>query len=194
MDTSARTLTGAKAILVPLSHDYLTRLCEIGLDAELWNWVPTKVTTCDEMRRYIDSALADQAKGNALPFAICEAQTGLVVGTTRLGSVNLRDRNAEIGWTWIAKPWQRTGINTESKLLLLTVAFESWECVRVEFTTHARNEQSRVALTRIGATLEGVIRKNRIMPNGSFRDTALYSIIDADWPSVKRHLTARLDA
>ena len=192
MDTSPRTLTGKKAILVPLESEHLDRLCEIGLDPDLWRWVPTKVATREQMERYIESALDDQANGSALPFVIVDRQSGQIAGTTRLGEENRRDRNAEIGWTWIAKPWQRTPLNTEAKLLLLTQAFESWECLRIEFTTHAGNEQSRAALIRIGATLEGILRKNRILSDGEIRNTAVYSITDDDWPSVKQVLVNKL--
>jgi len=192
MDTSPRTLTGTKVSLVPLELNQVDRLCEIGLDPDLWQWVPTKVKSKDEMYKYVESALTDQSKGSALPFAILELQSGQIVGTTRLGSVNRRDNNAEIGWSWIAKPWQRTSVNTEAKLLLLSHAFDSWGCVRIEFTTDARNEQSRAALLRIGATLEGILRKNRIMPEGRVRDTAVFSITDDDWPRVKDGLVNKL--
>lgn len=192
MDTSPRTLTGAKISLVPLELSHVDGLCQIGLDPDLWLWVPTKVKSKDEMLKYVESALADQSKGLALPFAILELHTGKIVGTTRLGSINRRDNNAEIGWSWIAKPWQRSAVNTESKFLLLRHAFESWGCVRIEFTTDAQNEQSRAALNRIGASLEGILRKNRIMPEGRIRDTAVFSITDEDWPRIKELLIQKL--
>ena len=192
MDTSPRSLIGRNTVLTPLGTEHLDRLCETGLDSELWRWVPTKVATREQMQKYIESALNDQAQGLALPFVIVDARSGQIAGTTRLGSVNRRDRNAEIGWTWIAKPWQRTSLNTEAKLLLLTLAFETWDCVRIEFTTHAGNEQSRSALLRIGATLEGILRKNRILSDGEIRNTAVYSITDDEWPAVKQNLLKKL--
>jgi RimJ/RimL family protein N-acetyltransferase len=144
------------------------------------------------MRDYIQAALDGQAEGRELPFVIIRKSTSEVVGTTRFYEIRPQDRAAAIGYTWLAKSAQRTLVNTETKLLLLTHAFENWRCNRVELITDVLNEQSRAAILRLGAKQEGILRKHLILPSGRVRDSVLFSIIDEEWPEVKARLAARL--
>ena len=166
-------------------------LCEVGLDPELWRLTMTLIRTPEEMRSYIAEALRLQDAGSALPFAIIERSSGRVVGSTRFGNIDRPNRRVEIGWTWIARAWQRTGINTEAKFLLLSHAFEELDCNRVELKTDALNAQSRNAILRIGATEEGTLRQHQIAPGGRLRDSVYFSILLEEWPAVKNGLLAK---
>jgi RimJ/RimL family protein N-acetyltransferase len=185
-------LTGAHVHLVPLSHDHVNALCEVGLDPELWRWVPTNVENVDGMRAFVTEALAERDAGRAIPFAQIDATTNRVVGTTRLANIDRTHRRAEIGWTWIGRPWQRTAINTEAKLLLFTYAFGTMGCKRVELKTDALNSQSRTAIARLGAVQEGIFRRHMITSTGRSRDTVYFSVIDEEWPAVRQNLRDRL--
>jgi RimJ/RimL family protein N-acetyltransferase len=189
---TAGVLEGRYARLEPLSLDHLDGLSAAGLEPELWRWTPHIVRSRDEMRSYIQDALGEREKGTMVPFAVIEKKSGKAAGSTRFANISKTDRHAEIGWTWLGKPWQRTGLNTEAKLLLLTYAFETWGCIRVEFKTDALNEPVRAALLRIGAKEEGVFRKHRLTYSGRVRDTVWYSILDSEWPAVKADLEAKL--
>ena len=184
------TLTGRLVQLEPLSLDHVDGLCEQGLDPELWRWIPSSVSTPEEMRAFVELALADQARGQALPFAIRERSSGRIVGSTRYGNISAADRRLEIGWTWVAASHQRTGVNTEAKTLLLTHAFETLGAYRVELKTDALNEKSRKAIARIGAVQEGIFRRHMVCASGRVRDTVYFSIIDSEWPAVKARLAA----
>jgi RimJ/RimL family protein N-acetyltransferase len=144
------------------------------------------------MRRYVTAALGELARGGSIPFATVLVQTGQVIGSTRFGNLALEHRRVEIGWTWIAPPWQRTAANTEAKRLMLTHAFERLRCQRVEFKTNALNTASHQALVRLGAKEEGILRRHMIAEDGSSRDTVYYSIVDNEWPAVRQNLEARL--
>ncbi len=185
-------LEGAHVRLEPLALAHLDHLCEIGLDEDLWRWTIAQVRTREEMRAYIEAALQAQREGTALPFATIEKGSGMVVGSTRYGNIDLVNRRVEIGWTWIARPWQRTVVNTEAKYLMLRHAFEVLGCVRVELKTDALNERSRRAILRLGATEEGVLRKHMLTASGRMRDTVYFSILDEEWPQVKARLEQRL--
>jgi len=185
-------LEGTHIRLEPLSIHHMAALCEAGLDPELWKVTMTMIRTPEEMADYVHSALSLQSEGQALPFAIVHKSSGRVVGSTRFGNINRQNRRVEIGWTWVAPPWQRTAVNTETKYLLLTHAFEALGCIRVEFKTDVVNTKSRNALLRIGAKEEGVLRSHMITPTGRVRDTVYYSIIDSEWEGVKRYLEAML--
>lgn len=191
MNVEPVILQGPQVRLVPLSLDHLDALCAIGLDEELWRWTGGRIETADEMRAYIERALARE---DALPFATTLRETGEVVGCTRFGNIAPEHRRVEIGWTWVARKWQRTFVNTEAKFLMLRHAFETWKCHRVEIVTHARNEASRQAIERIGATLEGILRRHRVQPDGTIRDTALYAIVDGDWAEVRADLLRLMSA
>jgi RimJ/RimL family protein N-acetyltransferase len=140
----------------------------------------------------MEAALQTQQAGTALPFTIFDKTSGKPAGSTRYGNIDKEHRRLEIGWTWIGKQWQRTPINTDTKLLLLTHAFEKLNCIRVEFKTDSLNERSRNALLRIGAKEEGVFRNHMITPSGRLRHSVYYSIIDSEWPEVKLLLQSKL--
>ena len=183
-------LEGRVVRLEPLQPQHAEPLSRVGLDPELWRWIPIQVTNPDAMRAYIDTALAEQKRGVSLPFAVIEPATGNAVGSTRYGNIDRANCRLEIGWTWYAPAYQRTGVNTESKLLLLTHAFETLDANRVELKTDALNQKSRNAILRIGATQEGIFRKHVICDTGRIRDTVYFSIIDSEWPDVKARLEA----
>ena len=186
------TLEGAHVRLEPLEASHLDALCEVGLDPDLWALTTTQVRVRDDLARWLTAALADRDAGTALPFATIERSSGRVVGSSRLGSWSPEHRRIEIGWTWIAPPWQRTPINTEAKLLMLRHAFDVMHCVRVELKTDVTNARSRAAMLRIGAIEEGVMRKHMIAESGRRRDSVYFSIIDDEWPVVRARLEARL--
>jgi RimJ/RimL family protein N-acetyltransferase len=185
-------LEGQKIRLEPLSPAHHAQLCEVGLDEELWQWIPQAVGTAAEMRAYIETALESQAAGNALPFATIERVTGRAIGSTRFANIDRSNRHVEIGWTWLGKKWQRTAANTEAKYLMLRHAFETWRCLRVEFKTDSLNERSRAALLRIGAKEEGTFRNHVITWSGRIRHSVYYSIIDSEWPAAKAQLRIKL--
>jgi RimJ/RimL family protein N-acetyltransferase len=192
MKVSLVTLEGAHARLEPLTKAHLTGLAEVGLDEDLWRWIPTPVRTAEEMEAYVLTALEEQARGVSLPFAIVEKATGKAIGSTRYGNIERAHHRVEIGWTWVARPWQRTAINTEAKYLLLKHAFETLGCMRVELKTDSLNERSRAAILRIGAHEEGTFRNHMITASGRVRHTVYFSIVDSEWPEVKKRLEARL--
>jgi RimJ/RimL family protein N-acetyltransferase len=186
------TLAGRHVRLEPLSPEHVPALCEVGLDPELWRWTLAVIRTPEEMRDYVETALRERDEGRALPFATVEVASGRPIGSTRFGSVGMADGRVEIGWTWVARPWQRTPANTEAKYLMLRHAFESLGCVRVELKTDALNARSRAAILRVGAREEGVLRKHMRSQGGRMRDTVYFSILDDEWPGVRAGLEARL--
>jgi RimJ/RimL family protein N-acetyltransferase len=192
MNPQLVTLTGPFVRLEPLTLAHVPALARVGLDAALWRWVPTPITTLDEMHAYIALALDEQARGAALPFAIVDIATGIPIGSTRFGAIDRKNRRLEIGWTWVAASHQRTPANTNAKRLLLGHAFEALDAMRVELKTDALNEKSRNAILRIGATQEGIFRKHVITASGRVRDTVYFSVLDTEWPEVRRRLDARL--
>jgi RimJ/RimL family protein N-acetyltransferase len=185
-------LEGRHVRLEPLALEHAARLAEVGLDADLWTWIPTPVRTQEEMSAYVQTALKEQAAGSALPFALTEKSTGRTVGSTRYGNIDRDHYRVEIGWTWVARQWQRTPINTETKYLLLHHAFETLGCIRVELKTDSLNERSRAAILRIGARQEGIFRNHMITASGRIRHTVYFSIVDSEWPEVKARLEAKL--
>ncbi|HET8551257.1 MAG TPA: GNAT family protein [Gammaproteobacteria bacterium] len=186
------TLEGNYVRLEPLSLDHLEALCGVGFDDALWQWIPKPILSRSDMRAYIEAALAGQQAGHMLPFATVERASGRVVGSTRFGAIDLANRRLEIGWTWIARPWQRTAVNTEAKLLMLRHAFETLGCHRVEFKTDNLNERSRNAILRLGAKQEGIFRKHIVTASGRLRDSVYFSIIDDEWPVVETRLQEKL--
>ncbi|RNE56831.1 GNAT family N-acetyltransferase [Cryobacterium tepidiphilum] len=183
------TLQGELVTLEPLSYDHHDELIDAVLDGRLWALWYTSVPAPEAMRAEIDRRLGLQAEGRMLPFAVRRNDTGAVCGMTTYMNVDADNRRVEIGSTWTAAGAQRTGINTEAKLLLLTHAFEALGCIAVEFRTHWMNHQSRTAIARLGAKQDGVLRNHQRMPDGSLRDTVVFSIIESEWPSVRNHLT-----
>ncbi len=193
MAVSPVLLEGAHVRLEPLVvKEHLAGLAAVGLDEELWRWIPTPVRTQEEMAAYIEAALNEQERGLALPFAIIEKATGRAIGSTRYANIDRMHHRVEIGWTWVARDWQRTPMNTEAKYLLLRHAFETLGCMRVELKTDSLNERSRAAILRIGAREEGIFRNHMITASGRVRHTVYFSIIDSEWPAVKARLEAKL--
>ncbi|HEX7030239.1 MAG TPA: GNAT family protein [Gammaproteobacteria bacterium] len=185
-------LAGHHVRLEPLSPDHFDALCEIGLDEDLWRWTPQQITTREQLRAYVDDALRERDEGRSLPFAIVALADDAVAGCTRYGNIDSANRRLEIGWTWIGRSWQRTAVNTETKLQLLTHAFETLRMNRVELKTDALNERSRRAILRIGAKEEGTLRRHMVTESGRLRDTVYFSILDDEWPAVKGALEERL--
>ena len=193
MDISPVILEGQFVRLEPLSQAHEESLIAAANDGELWNSTVTIVPSRDSMAAYIATALDAQAQGRELPFVIVRKSTGQVVGSTRFYRIEREHRRVEIGYTWLAASAQRTGVNTEAKLLLLTHAFERLRCIRVEFITDVLNQQSRTAILRLGAKQEGVLRNHMLMPNGRLRDSVCFSIIEAEWPEVKAGLESTFE-
>jgi RimJ/RimL family protein N-acetyltransferase len=183
------TLTGHHATLKPLTQEHHDDLVEAVKDGELWRLWYTSVPAPDRMRSEIDRRLDLQRQRSMLPFTIIQNKTGKAVGMTTYMNVDAGNRRVEIGSTWYRASVQRTAMNTECKLLLLTHAFESLNCIAVELRTHFFNHRSRRAIERLGAKLDGILRNHQIAANGTLRDTCVYSIIVGEWPVVKTHLT-----
>jgi len=187
------TLEGRHATLEPLARKHEADLKRAAADGELWRLWYTSVPAPDKTRSYIDTALSMREDLGAMPFGVRDNESGEIVGCTRYFNVDAANRRLEIGHTWYARRAQRTAINTECKLLLLTHAFEKLACIAVEFRTHWFNHASREAIARLGAKQDGVLRNHQILPDGSYRDTVAFSIIESEWPAVKRHLLFLLE-
>lgn len=187
-----KTLIGKKIQLRPLLASDAAALVKAAGDGELWNLPFTVVPSAETVEAYIRTALEGQAAGTVMPFVIEILDSRQVIGTTRFWKIDRKNRKLEIGHTWIAASWQRTCVNTEAKFLMLSYAFEQLNCVRVQFTTDEINERSRTALLRLGAKQEGIVRNERIMPDGRKRNSVRFSIIDDEWPEVRRCLEERL--
>jgi RimJ/RimL family protein N-acetyltransferase len=186
------TLRGKHAVLEPLSHAHHNDLVEAVQDGELWKLWYTIIAEPGKMTAEIDRRLDLQTKGSMLPFAVIDTRTSRAVGMTTYMNIEAIHRRVEIGGTWYRKSVQRTALNTECKLMLLTHAFESLNCICVELRTHVFNHQSRRGIERLGAKLDGILRSNQIQPNGTIRDNCVYSIIASEWPTVKAHLSFKL--
>lgn len=185
-------LEGDFVCLEPMTLQHLGALSDVGLDPDIWRFTLVLVRTREDMRSYMEAALRLQIEGTTLPFVTIERSSGRVVGSTRFGNYDPANHRIEIGWTWIAPPWQRTVINTEAKYLMLSHAFERLHCVRVELKTDVLNSRSRKAMLRIGAKEEGILRKHSLVWDGRYRDSIYYSILDEEWPEVKRQLEKML--
>ena len=186
------TLAGELVTLEPLRADHHDELVAAASDGRLWELWYTSVPSPATMAADIDGKLALQSEGRMQPFAVRRADTGAAVGVTTYCNVEAEVPRLEIGHTWTAGSAQRTGVNAESKLLLLTHAFDVLGCLAVEFRTHWHNQQSRAAIARLGAKQDGVLRNHRRMPDGSLRDTVVFSILDSEWPAVRAGLRHRL--
>ena len=186
------TLSGTVVRLEPLTMAHHQGLCEAGLDPEIWRLSTSAVSTPADMRKYIEAATLWQEQGTALPFATVEQSSGRVIGSTRFANIDVTNRRGEIGWTWIARPWQRTAVNTEAKFLMLKHAFESLAFIRVELKTDSLNDRSRQAILRIGAKEEGFFRNHMICDSGRIRHSVYFSIIDSEWPHVRAALEQKL--
>ncbi|CAB3775812.1 GNAT family N-acetyltransferase [Paraburkholderia fynbosensis] len=185
-------LTGATVELRALRQEHAPALLDAAADGQLWNMKLTVVPGPDTIGGYIASALEGCAAGTVMPFVIVLRASGAIVGSTRFWKIDRANRKLEIGHTWLSESVQRSAVNTEAKYLLLSHAFDAMQCVRVQFTTDELNERSRAAILRIGAKQEGVVRHERIMPDGRKRNSVRFSIIDDEWPGVKTMLEAKL--
>jgi RimJ/RimL family protein N-acetyltransferase len=186
-------LSGNVLRLEPLTLQHAAGLLLTGQESATWDYIPTNpCISLDTMQRWIHSTLQEQAAGKCLPFAIIELTGERVVGSTRYTDIKQKDRGLEIGWTWLAPEVRRSAINTECKYLLLRHAFEVLEAIRVQLKTDSRNLRSQRAIERIGALKEGILRNHVIMPDGYFRHSVFYSILDSEWPHVKAGLEAKM--
>ncbi|GGI84532.1 GNAT family N-acetyltransferase [Shewanella gelidii] len=181
-------LTGERVVLEPISIDHVAAMSLAVADGELWNLWYASAPHPDDMKQYVEAALEDESRGDSLVFVVRDKSSGQIVGTTRILAWDQPNRRLEIGHTWYSVKAQKTFVNTESKLLLLTYAFETLDVMAVEFRTHWCNQTSREAITRIGAKQDGILRNHKLLPDGSIRDTVVYSIIDREWPEVKHNL------
>ena len=186
------TLVGAHARLEPLSQGHLAGLTEAVKDGDLWKLWYTSIPRPEDMAKEIDRRLGLQAKGSMLPFTVFDAD-GQIAGMSTYMNIDAANRRVEIGSTWYARRVQRTALNTQCKLLLLTHAFEKLNCIAVEFRTHFFNHQSRRGIERLGAKQDGILRNHQVAPNGTLRDTVVFSIIASEWPTAKAHLTFQLN-
>jgi N-acetyltransferase len=190
------TLEGAHVRLEPMTHAradaIAAELAQAAADGAMWESKVTAIPRADGMTEYVAQALKELDAGVSLPFVTIDRASGRAVGSTRYMNIEAPHRRLEIGTTWIGKSFQRTAINTEAKYLMLRHAFEGLHCIAVDLRTHEKNLQSRTAIERLGAKLDGILRHHRIMPDGSVRNTASYSIVDTEWPAVKAQLEARL--
>ena len=187
------TLRGQHATIEPLSTSHHDALCEVVKDGELWRLWYTSVPSPETMKADIERRLDMRDKGQWFPFVIRRNDSGAICGSTAFLNIDALNRRVEIGATWYAASTQRTGINTEAKLMLLTHAFEKLNCIAVEFRTNYMNQQSRAAIARLGAKQDGILRNHSLVPGVGYRDTVVFSIIDSEWPTIKRHLQFKLE-
>lgn len=183
---------GRRVIVEPLAAEHEAGLLQAAVDAEMFQWMPVDMTSPDALREWVATTLAAAQAGREVPFTILDAGSGRILGSTRFLDLRLEHLRAEIGWTWVTRDAWGSGVNVETKLLLLGHGFEQAGLRRVEFKTDARNARSRGALEAVGAQFEGIFRKHMVVRDGAPRDSAYYAVIDDDWPAVKRALQARL--
>lgn len=192
MKVESVVLTGKHVRLEPLSEAHAGGLAEIGLDPSIWRYIAYEaITSAEKMREWVLHQV-EKSPGAELPFAVIHLASGKVAGSTRYMDIRPPHRGLEIGGTWYGTAFQRTVVNTEAKYLLLRHAFETLGCIRVQLKTDLRNERSQKAIERIGATREGVLRNHIIMPDGYYRDSVFFSIVEREWPAVKAHLEGLL--
>jgi len=182
-------LEGRRVRMEPLDlHAHFDGLLAIALDADTWRWTLNQIASAEDLKRYLDTALREQREGRSVPLVTRDLVTGRVAGCTRFSNVDAHHRRVEIGWTWVGAPFRRSHVNTGAKYLMLRHAFETWNCVRVEFKANVLNERSCRAMERIGCVREGILRKHMVRDNGEWRDSVFYSILDTEWPAVKERL------
>jgi N-acetyltransferase len=188
------SLEGTRVRLDPLRPEHAPLLWEIAKDhlEDLFQWIPYRLCSLEDFQEFNRQVLEEQERGMTIAFATFERTSNQIVGTTRFMNMDLANRKVEIGSTWIAPRWQRTGVNTEAKYLMLSHAFETWQCLRVELKTDALNQRSRQAILRLGAKEEGTLRKHMLTWNGRQRDSVYFSILDTEWLEVKARLEERL--
>ena len=186
-------LNGKYVRLEPMTEDHIPGLAEIGVGQTFWDFMLYgRMDSVEDMRNWVRDILSRAQNGTDLPFVAIHLASGKVAGATRYLNIMPKDRGLEIGGTWYGTEYQRTPVNTECKYLLLTHAFERLGCIRVQLKTDLRNVRSQNAIERIGAKREGILRNHMILPSGQFRDSVFYSILDSEWPEVKKRLEAIL--
>jgi RimJ/RimL family protein N-acetyltransferase len=188
MNIQATEWVGSRVKLIPMEMEHAEALYVISKESEIWTYLPSKITSLRETENWIEAALLQKEKGVDFPLVVVDQCTNHIVGSTRLLNISIPNRQLEIGWTWYSPSVWRTNVNTECKYLLLQYCFETLHTVRVQFVADIRNQRSNAAIIRIGATHEGVLRKNRILSDGYQRNACVYSIIDDEWPSIKAKL------
>jgi N-acetyltransferase len=194
MEVKPVVLTGKHVRLEPMTEDHVRGLAEIGAGQTFWDFMLYgNINTVDDMRNWVRDILSRAEKGTDLPFAVIHLDSGRVAGATRYLNIVPKDRGLEIGGTWYGTEFQRTPVNTECKYLLLSHAFETLGCIRVQLKTDLRNERSQKAIERIGAVKEGVLRNHMILPDGRYRHSVFYSILATEWPRVKQRLEAMMN-
>ena len=188
------TLEGTVVRLEPVRREHAELFWEGAKDdlEDVFRWIPYSMKSREDFQRLVNKAFDEQKRGDSVVFATVERSSGRVIGSTRFMNIDRVNRRVEIGSTWIARPWQRTAVNTETKYLMLRQAFEVWGCLRVELKTDALNQKSRTAILRIGAKQEGTLRRHLVTWTGRVRDTVYFSILDNEWATVKAQLEARL--
>ncbi|VVM59641.1 hypothetical protein PS684_02211 [Pseudomonas fluorescens] len=186
------TLQGQRILLRPLEYSDAAALLQAAADGELWNLTVTVVPSASTVDSYLTKALDGRDAGTVMPFVIVLKDTGEVIGSTRFWKIDPLNRKLEIGSSWISATWQKSFVNTEAKYLMLRHAFDVLDCVRVQFTTDENNQKSRNAILRLGAQQEGIVRHERIMPDGRKRNSVRFSIIDDEWPQVRQRLEQKL--
>lgn len=186
------TLQGPRILLRPLQYSDADALLRAAADGELWNLTVTVVPSASTIESYLKKALDGRDAGTVMPFVIVLKDSGEVIGSTRFWKIDPLNRKLEIGSSWISARWQKSFVNTEAKYLMLRHAFEVLDCVRVQFTTDENNQKSRNAILRLGAQQEGIVRHERIMPDGRKRNSVRFSIIDDEWPQVRQVLEQKL--
>lgn len=187
------TLTGKRALLVPLERGHLDGLTAAGAEAAIWAFFPWRLDTREAMEAHVERLLREQGEGTSLPFTVIDRETGAICGSTRLHTISRENRSLEVGTTWLNPSVWRTRVNTEAKYLLLRHAFEELGVIRAQVKTNVKNLRSQAAIERLGAVREGVLRRHWILPDGTVRDSVLYSILDTEWPEVRRRLEEKLE-
>jgi RimJ/RimL family protein N-acetyltransferase len=190
---SSVTLEGRRVRLEPLDLErHWEGLVAIGLEPDLWKWTLNRVESADHLREYLETAIRERDEGRSLPFATVDIASGRIAGSTRFSTFDRGNRRAEIGWTWIGGGFRRSHVNTEAKYLMLGHGFETWRLKRIELKTHEKNERSRNAMLRIGCTFEGILRNYQTGDTGT-RNSAIFSIVDTEWPAVKARLERMIE-
>jgi len=187
-------LASTNVKLIPLQAEHAQGLLNAASDGKLWELWYTSVPNAENIEQYIADALAEQMRGNALAFSVIEKNSGKIIGSTRFCHADQINQRVEIGYTWYARSFQRSSVNSECKQLLLTHAFETLGAIAVELRTHWHNQQSRAAIARLGAKQDGVLRNHTQMADGAYRDTVVFSIINSEWPMVKISLKHKLSS
>ncbi|MED1793179.1 GNAT family N-acetyltransferase [Brevibacillus nitrificans] len=191
--SGSEILTGSSIVLTPMEESHRDELRKALHHPEIWEYTWRKISSEKDLDEIISLALEQKKQGTHIPFTILEKESGKVIGTTRLGDIDVTNRNLEIGWTWLTPAHWRTRVNTECKYLLLQYCFEQAKAIRVQFSVSGHNERSQKALERIGAKKEGVFRKHRIKADGSVHDNVFYSILDTEWSEVREKLKHLLE-